>query len=103
MRIAAPPITHPDFYGIDTPSKDQLLAANMDLEEMCKHLGADSLAFLTVDGLYRALGHPEGRNPELPQYTDHCFTGEYPTSLIDEHGDENFNQLSLLASSDNND
>ncbi|HBU58876.1 MAG TPA: amidophosphoribosyltransferase [Verrucomicrobiales bacterium] len=103
MRIAAPPITHPDFYGIDTPSKDQLLAANMDLEEMCKHLGADSLAFLTVDGLYRALGHPEGRNPDLPQYTDHCFTGDYPTSLIDEHGDENFNQLSLLAISDNND
>ena len=103
MRIAAPPITHPDFYGIDTPSKDQLLAANMDLEEMCIHLGADSLAFLTVNGLYRALGHPEGRNPDFPQYTDHCFTGDYPTSLIDEHGNENFNQLSLLAISDNND
>ena len=103
MRIAAPPITHPDFYGIDTPSKDQLLAANKNLEEMCKYLGADSLAFLSVDGLYRALGHPEGRNSDLPQYTDHCFTGDYPTTLMDEQGEEDFKQLSLLSISPNND
>ena len=97
MRIGAPPITHPDFYGIDTPSRDQLLAANHSLEEMRAYIGADSLAFLSVDGLYRAMGHEEGRNPDRPQYTDHCFTGDYPTQLTDQQSDERVNQLSLLA------
>ncbi|MGB0341827.1 MAG: amidophosphoribosyltransferase [Parvibaculales bacterium] len=97
MRIGAPPITHPDFYGIDTPSRDQLLAANHSLEEMRAYIGADSLAFLSVDGLYRAMGHEEGRNAERPQYTDHCFTGDYPTQLTDQQSDERVNQLSLLA------
>ncbi len=97
FRIAAPPITHPDFYGIDTPSQDQLLAAQKSLEDMCEYLGADSLSFLSVDGLYRALGHSGGRDSGVPQYTDHCFTGDYPTRLVDEHGDEDFGQLSLLT------
>ncbi|MGC6476255.1 MAG: amidophosphoribosyltransferase [Parvibaculales bacterium] len=96
MRIASPPITHPDFYGIDTPDKEQLLAANHELEEMRAYIGADSLAFLTVDGVYRAMGHMQGRNPDQPQYTDHCFTGDYPTPLADQSGNEKVQQLSLL-------
>jgi amidophosphoribosyltransferase len=82
FRIASPPITHPDFYGIDTPDKDKLLAATHDLEGMRRYIGADSLAFLSVEGLYRALGE-ERRNPVQPQFTDHCFTGDYPTPLTD--------------------
>ncbi|NCF78474.1 MAG: amidophosphoribosyltransferase [Alphaproteobacteria bacterium] len=97
MRIGAPPITHPDFYGIDTPDQDSLLAAQNTLEEMQAHIGADSLAFLSVDGLYKAMGYPEGRNAERPQFTDHCFTGDYPTGLADQQGDEKLHQLSLLA------
>lgn len=96
MRIASPPITHPDFYGIDTPDKEQLLAATHSLQEMCDYIKADSLAFLTVDGVYKAMGHPEGRNPEQPQYTDHYFTGDYPTTLQDQNGSEKIQQLSLL-------
>ncbi len=96
MRIASPPITHPDFYGIDTPDKEQLLAATHNLEEMRAYIGADSLAFLTVDGVYRAMGHLQGRNPDQPQYTDHCFTGDYPTPLADQSGSEKVQQLSLL-------
>jgi amidophosphoribosyltransferase len=96
FRIASPPITHPDFYGIDTPDKDKLLAATHDLEGMRQYIGADSLAFLSIDGLYRAMGH-ENRNAERPQYTDHCFTGEYPTPLTDKNGEIAPRQLSLLA------
>jgi amidophosphoribosyltransferase len=97
MRIAAPPIRHPDFYGIDTPVQDQLLAANSSLEEMCDFIGADSLAFLTVDGLYKAMGHKKGRDNDNPAYTDHCFTGDYPTQLQDQKNDEKIQQLSLLS------
>ena len=97
MRIAAPPIRHPDFYGIDTPVQDQLLAANSSLEEMCNFIGADSLAFLTVDGLYKAMGHKNGRDNDTPAYTDHCFTGDYPTQLQDQKNDEKIQQLSLLS------
>ena len=97
MRIAAPPIRHPDFYGIDTPVQDQLLAANSSLEEMCSFIGADSLAFLTVDGLYKAMGHKNGRDNDNPAYTDHCFTGDYPTQLQDQKNDETIQQLSLLS------
>jgi amidophosphoribosyltransferase len=97
FRIASPPITHPDYYGIDTPEQDKLLAATHDLEGMRQFIGADSLAFLSVDGIYRAMGH-EGRDPAHPQFTDHCFTGDYPTPLTDRtaktHGPH---QLSLLA------
>ncbi|NIX77665.1 amidophosphoribosyltransferase [Microvirga terricola] len=82
FRIASPPITHPDFYGIDTPEKEKLLAATHDLEQMRAYIGADSLAFLSIEGIYRAMGE-KGRNAALPQFTDHCFTGDYPTPLTD--------------------
>ncbi len=96
MRISSPPIAHPDFYGIDTPSKFELLAATKTVEEMRQFIGADSLAFLSVDGIYRAMGFDK-RDARSPQFTDHCFTGEYPTALVDFNGTENPRQLSLLA------
>ena len=96
FRISSPPITHPDFYGIDTPERDKLLAARMNLEEMRQFMGADSLAFLSVEGIYRAMGCA-GRNPVHPQFTDHCFTGDYPTPLTDMDGEPGRRQLSLLA------
>jgi len=96
MRISSPPITHPDFYGIDTPSKKDLLAANMSLDEMRDFMEADSLAFLSVDGIYRAIGL-DGRDDRAPQFTDHCFTGDYPTNLTDYGGEAVPRQLSLLA------
>ncbi len=97
MRIASPPITHSDYYGIDTPERDKLLAATHDLEGMRDFIGADSLAFLSVAGIYRAMGY-EQRDPARPQFTDHCFTGDYPTPLTDQIGHEaGPRQLSLLA------
>jgi amidophosphoribosyltransferase len=97
FRISSPPITHPDYYGIDTPERDKLLAATHDLEGMRKFIGADSLAFLSVDGIYKAMGY-EGRDPARPQFTDHCFTGDYPTALTDQTGEQTSpRQLSLLA------
>jgi amidophosphoribosyltransferase len=96
FRVACPPIAHPDFYGIDTPRTGELLAANMGVEEMCAFMGATSLAFLSVDGVYRALGY-EQRDARNPQFTDHCFTGDYPTSLTDQHGPAHVGQLSLLS------
>jgi len=97
FRIASPPITHPDYYGIDTPERDKLLAATHDLEGMRKFTGADTLAFLSVDGIYRAMGF-KGRDPVRPQFTDHCFTGDYPTALTDLGMQEaSPRQLSLLA------
>ena len=96
MRIAAPPIIYPDFYGIDTPDSKHLLAATHNLKEMCDYMKADSLAFLSIDGIYRAMGHPHGRHAESPQYTDHCFTGDYPTSLTDKNNEQHDDQLSLL-------
>ena len=87
LRIASPPITHPDFYGIDTPERDKLLAATHDRRGACaQFIGADSLAFLSVDGIYRAMGE-ERRDPVRPQFTDHCFTGDYPTPLTDRTGE----------------
>jgi amidophosphoribosyltransferase len=97
FRIASPPITHPDYYGIDTPERDKLLAAMHDVEGMRRFIGADSLSFLSVDGIYRAMGC-ERRDPIRPQFTDHCFTGDYPTALTDRTGHEVLpRQLSLLA------
>jgi amidophosphoribosyltransferase len=97
FRIASPPITHPDFYGIDTPERDKLLAAAHTIEEMRKIIDADSLAFLSVEGIYRAMGE-ERRDPVRPQFTDHCFTGEYPTPLTDRSAEvASPRQLSLLA------
>jgi amidophosphoribosyltransferase len=95
FRISSPPITYPDYYGIDTPERDKLLAATHNLEEMRRYIGCDSIAFLSVDGLYRAMGE-KGRDPINPQFTDHCFTGDYPTRLTDVSGEAKA-QLSLLA------
>lgn len=98
FRSASPPIMHPDFYGIDMPSKDQLMAANYSLEDMQRKLDVDTLGFLSVEGLYWAMGAGP-RNAEQPQFTDHCFTGEYPTPLLDHSADraaKDF-QLSLLV------
>jgi amidophosphoribosyltransferase len=97
FRIASPPITHPDYYGIDTPERDKLLAATHDLEGMRQFIGADSLAFLSIEGIYRAMGYAQ-RDPIRPQFTDHCFTGEYPTGLTDLAAQSaSPRQLSLLA------
>ena len=97
FRIASPPITHPDYYGIDMPDRKSLLAATHDLEEMRQIVGADSLAFLSIDGLYRAMGEP-GRDPANPKFTDHYFTGDYPTPLTDQtQAQSQPRQLSLLA------
>jgi amidophosphoribosyltransferase len=94
--ISSPPITHPDYYGIDTPQRDKLLAATHSLEQMREYIGSDSLAFLSIDGIYRAMGE-ERRDPARPQFTDHCFTGEYPTTLTDVTEERVKAQLSLLA------
>ena len=96
MRIAAPPTSHSCFYGIDTPERRELLAANLDVEAMAKHIGVDSLAFVSLDGLYRAMGEP-GRDAVHPQYCDACFTGDYPTGLSDRDGSSGPQQLTLLA------
>lgn len=96
MRISSPPTTHSCFYGVDTPERDQLLAANNDVESMRKLIGADSLAFISIDGLYRAMGLP-GRDPEAPHYCDACFSGDYPIRLTDQIGGNGSRQLSLLA------
>jgi amidophosphoribosyltransferase len=96
LRISSPPIAYPDFYGIDTPERDKLIAARMDLEAMRRFMGADSLAFLSVEGIYRAMGYG-ARDARQPQFTDHCFTGDYPTRLVDRLGEPGHQQLSLLA------
>jgi amidophosphoribosyltransferase len=97
MRIASPPITHSDYYGIDTPEREKLLAATHSLDQMRDFIGADSLAFLSVAGVYRAMGCEE-RDTARPQFTDHCFTGEYPTALTDQADEVSTpRQLSLLA------
>src|SRR5437763_4566399 len=96
FRISSPPITHPDYYGIDTPVREKLLAATHTLEEMRDYIGCDSLSFPSVDGIYRAMGE-KGRDPIRPQFTDHCFTGDYPTYLTDVAGEGPRQQLSLLA------
>jgi amidophosphoribosyltransferase len=96
FRIASPPTTHSCFYGVDTPNKEELLAHSMDVEEMRRYIQADSLAFVSIDGLYRAVGEP-GRNAKHPQFCDACFTGSYPIELTDLHGGRKDSQLSLLA------
>lgn len=95
FRIACPPIKYPDYYGIDMPDQTKLLAANMNLDEMRAYLGVESLGFISIDGLYRALGEP-GRDHANPQFTDHYFTGDYPTPIADLVS-ESAKQLSLLA------
>ncbi len=96
MRVASPPTTDPCFYGVDTPEKSKLLASHMSIEEMREFIGVDSLAFLSIDGLYRAVGE-SGRNPAQPQYCDACFTGEYPTRLTDQEAMGEVRPFSRLA------
>jgi amidophosphoribosyltransferase len=97
FRSASPPILNPDFYGIDMAGKSELFAATHTHEEMVKELKVESLGFLSVPGLYKAIGEPT-RNNMIPQFSDHCFTGEYPTPLIDYQQDQadKERQLSLL-------
>ncbi len=96
MRISSPPTTHPCFYGINTPHKEKLLAHKYTLEKMAKHIGVDTLAFISHDGLYRAVGETN-RDPACPQFCDACFTGDYPIALVDEDRDPGPEQLTLLA------
>jgi len=83
FRIASPPTAWPCFYGVDTPQREKLLAATMSEDEMCKHLAVDSLRFISLDGLYRAVGEAGGRDAKCPQYCDACFSGEYPVEPAD--------------------
>ncbi len=101
VRIACPEIRYPDFYGVDTPTKKELLAANKTNDEICNYIGAKSLKFLSIDGLYRAIGFDK-RNDTYPQLTDHYFTGDYPVKPVDELGDSKITQLSLLSTASNN-
>ena len=102
LRSASPAIRFPDFYGIDMPDKEHLIAGNMSVPQMAAHFGVDSLAFLSVDGLYWAMDAGP-RDPITPQFTDHYFTGDYPTRLLDREIAEGRNevverQLSFLVS-----
>ena len=97
MRIASPPTRHSCFYGVDTPERKKLLAAQMDVAGMNKYIKADSLAFLSIDGLYRALGE-ELRDETDPQFCDACFSGAYPTRLTDQEDLEQRDQLIPAAS-----
>ena len=94
FRVSSPPTTHSCFYGVDTPNTDDLLAHKMDVEQMRRFIGADSLAFISMNGLYRAMGQPE-RVAAAPKFCDACFTGDYPIALTDISGGTR--QLSLLA------
>lgn len=95
MRIASPPTQNSCFYGVDTPERSKLLASRMDIEQMREFIQADSLAFLSIDGLYRALGEVQ-RDEGKPQYCDACFTGQYPTTLTDHDGLTDDGQLVML-------
>ncbi len=95
MRISSPPTAHSCYYGIDTPESKELMASCMDIEEMRKTIGVDSLAFISFDALYRAVGK-EGRNNDAPQFCDACFSGEYPLRLTDRDDGPAPLQLSLL-------
>ena len=83
FRIASPPTSWPCFYGVDTPERSKLLAPTMTEDEMCAYLGVDSLKFVSLDGLYKAAGEAGGRNPDMPQYCDACFSGDYPVRPSD--------------------
>jgi amidophosphoribosyltransferase len=96
MRIASPPTRHSCFYGVDTPERAKLLAATHDLGSMTDFIHADSLAFVSIDGLYKALG--EARRADIrPGYCDACFTGDYPTTLTDQDENEQVDQFAMLA------
>ncbi len=96
MRISSPPTTHSCFYGIDTPERDKLLAYRNNVEAMAKLIGVDSLAFISLDGLYRAVGET-GRDTKQPQFCDACFTGDYPIMLTDQEAGQMPDMLSLMT------
>lgn len=96
MRIASPPTRHSCFYGVDTPERAKLLAAQMNVSEMADYIHADSLAFVSIDGLYRALGE-DLRDEAQPQHCDACFTGDYPTRLTDQEDSQPTDQLALIS------
>ena len=98
MKIASPPIKYPDYYGVDTPDKNELLASKFDLEGMRKFINASTIQFLSIDGLYKSMGF-EKRNSSYPQFTDHCFTGDYPVKPLDAEN-ENFQKekISYISS-----
>ena len=96
MRIASPPTRHSCFYGVDTPERSKLLAHKLDLGEMTDFIHADSLAFVSIDGLYKALGH--ARRADIhPSFCDACFTGDYPTTLTDQDETADVDQFAMLA------
>ena len=99
-RIACPEIKFPDFYGVDMPTKEELLASKRDIKQMCEYIGAKSLKFLSLNGTYKALIGEE-RNPLYPQFSDHYFTGDYPVKPDDLLGLK-VKQLSLLSGKSNN-
>ena len=95
MRIASPPTKHSCFYGVDTPERAKLLAATHDLGSMTDFIHADSLAFISIDGLYKALGEAK-RAAVRPGYCDACFTGDYPTTLTDHDDIGEVDQFAML-------
>ena len=98
LRIASPPIKYPDYYGVDTPNQNELLASKLDLEGMRKFINATTLEFLSLEGLYKSMGY-EKRNSSYPQFTDHCFTGEYPVEPVDANSKDFMNKkISLMSS-----
>ena len=96
VRISCPEIKYPDFYGVDTPTKEELLAANKNNSEMCEYIGAKTLKFLSLDGLYKGLGY-QSRDNTNPQFTDHYFTGDYPVTPSDHLNEDKITQLSFLS------
>ncbi len=100
LRIASPPIKYPDYYGVDTPHKNELLASKYDLNGMRKFINAKTLEFLSIEGLYKSMGHDK-RNSAYPQFTDHCFTGEYPIEPVDANDKDfmnnRFSQMSIKS------
>ena len=101
VRIACPEIKYPDFYGVDMPTRAELLAFNKSNEEICKYINAKSIKFLSLDGLYEGLLKGK-RNKVYPQFSDHYFTGEYPIKPTDNLGESKVAQLSLLSSKSSN-
>jgi len=98
VKIACPEIRYPDFYGVDTPTKKELLAANKTNHEICEYIGAKSLKFLSLNGMYKAIGFNK-RNESYPQLTDHYFTGDYPVKPIDELGDNKITRIIIAKHS----
>ena len=101
VRIACPEIKFPDFYGVDMPTKEELLAYNKNNQEMCDHIKAKTVKFLSLKGLYKALIGAE-RNSNYPQFSDHYFTGDYPIKPYDNLNGFKVKQLSLLSGKSNN-